>query len=558
MNQNSHLEKDFERTSNFFINYVDSLINSIFSTSSKAGNIRSVFLQILFFLTWLICAFTFHQPGEIDYPWLDFLFAIPYPIVSIIVNIIELFLAWDVLLVMFSIFMGYHIAANLASIYLADIFDIKDITISERYVKQSAFSFPVYYQIHIENAQVRSEDQISPIYRIGGPGKVLINLENAVVFEKINGSPRIVGPTTEKPIELESFERIRKIIDLRDQTARLDISARTLDGISIEIKDIRLIFSVFRNSNQVSITKPYPFNEESIYWLIYQQGPGPWTTSLIDMVRTELTNYINHHLLSELLSSAGAPEINLLLQNQNKIAKKIRKNWAHTRRYKVNRVFIRKLKIGSPNHKPIYYQKTHEKNKRFSRLFINKGGNIPQLIPRTELSNLFYENLTSSFQSKAQKYGMRLEWINVGTWHSSSKIVPEQYIKAWKISSENALKLNPKVLAGIFNQNRKQNLAKNIQITPIISFIHKSENGKSNSEIVNELIHEYNAKLWSARDLYIKKKGRVPVQIERALSHIRKFQMRKLQEQAIFLGETDIPTSEMTGENQETGNTDNQ
>lgn len=554
MNQNSNLAKDFDRTSNLFINFLDSLLNSIFSTSSKAGNIRSVFLQILFILTWLICAFTFHQPGEIDYPWLDFLFAIPYPIIATIINMIELFLAWDVLLVMFSIFMGYHIAANLASIYLADVFDIKDISISEKYIKQSAFSFPVYYQIHIENAQVRTEDQISPIVRIGGPGRVLINLENAVVFEKINGSPRIIGPTTEKPIELESFERIRKIIDLRDQSAKLDISARTLDGIPIEIKDIRLIFSVFRNSIQVSITKPYPFNEDSIYWLVYQQGPGPWTTSLIDMVRTELTNYINHHLLSELLSSAGIPEINLQLQNQNKIAKKIRKNWAHTRRYKINRVLLGKQKIDSPDHKPIYYQKTHVKSKRFSRLFINKGGYIPELIPRTALSNLFYENLTSSFQSKAQKYGMRLEWINVGTWHSSSKIVPEQYINAWKISSENSLKLNPKVLSGIFNQSRKQNLAKNIQITPIISFIHKREHDKSNLVIIDELINEYNAKLWSARDLYLKKKGRVPVQIERALSHIRKYQMSILKERAIFLGDTNIPNPDINEENQETDN----
>jgi hypothetical protein len=554
MNQNSHLEKDYGRTSNFFNNYLDSFINAIFSTSSKAGNVRSFFLQFLFSLTWLICAFTFHQPGEIDYPWLDFLFAIPYPIISTVVNLVELFLAWDVLLVMFSIFMGYHIAANLASIYLADIFDIKDLTISERYVKQSAFSFPVYYQIHIENAQIRLEDQSSPIFRIGGPGKVLINLENSVVFEKINGSPRIVGPTTEKPIELESFERIRKIIDLRDQTAKLDISARTLDGIPIEIKDIRLIFSVFRNSNQVSITKPYPFNEESIYWLVYQQGPGPWTTSLIEMVRTELTNYINHHLLSELLSSAGTPEINLVLQNQNKIAKKIRKNWAHTRRYKVNRLLIMKQKIDSPNHRPIYYKKTHENKKRFSKLFINKGGNIPELIPRTALSNLFYENLTSSFQSKAQKYGMRLEWINVGTWHSSSRIVPEQYMHAWKISSENALKLNPKVLSAIFTQNRKQNLAKNIQSTPIISFINKRESGKSNLEIVNELINEYNSKFWGARDLYLKKKGRVPVQIERALSHIRKYQMSLLKEQAFFLGNSEIDDNENNGENQKKDN----
>ena len=196
--------------------------------------------------------------------------------------------------------------------------------------------------------------------------------------------------------------------------------------------------------------------------------------------------------------------------------------------------------MNAPNSKPLYYKKTHPKIKRFSRLFINKGGNFPEFIPRTALTNLFYENLTNSFQSKVQKYGMRLEWINVGTWQSSSSIVPDQYMKAWKISSENALKLNPKVLTGIYNQNRKQNLAKNIQLTPIISFIHKSENGKSNKVIVNELINEYGSKLWGARDLYIRKKGRVPIQIERALSHIRNYQKNTLKEQAIFLGDTGI------------------
>lgn len=535
MNQNLNIKNDVQTSTNVFVDYINSMVNIIFSTSSKAGNIRYIVFQLFFILIWIICAFTFHLPGEIDYPWLDFLYAIPYPIIETIINILELFLAWDVLLVMLSIFFGYKIALNIAAIYLADIFEIKDSAISEKYIKQSAFSFPVYYQVHIENAQIRPDDQSSPIFRIGGPGKVVINVENAVVFEKINGTPRICGPTTEKSVELDSFERIRKIIDLRDQSAVFSISARTLDGIPIEIKDIRLIFSVYRNSKLSTINKPYPFSEESIFWLVYQQSSGPWTTSLVEMVRSDLVSYINHHLLSELFSSAGSKEINFQLQNQKNIEMKIRVNWAHTRRYKINRLFISKQKSDAPNDKPIYYKKTHQKIKRFSRLTINKRNNIPEFIPRTALSNLFYENITSSFQSRAQKYGMRLEWINVGTWFSSSKIVPDQYINAWKISSENTLKLNPRVLSGIFNQSRKQNLAKNIQTTPIISFILKREKEKSYKEITNELINEYNAKLWNARDIYLRKKGRVPIQVERALTHIRNYQVQNMKEQAIFL-----------------------
>jgi hypothetical protein len=537
MNRNAPLERNLDKTSSQIISYLDSLINLIYSPNPKAGNLRFIFLQIIFIFTWIFCAFTFHQPGEIDYHWLDFLYTIPYPIIGTIKGIIELFLAWDVLLVMLTIYIGYSLALQLASIYLADIFELKDLSISEKYINQSAFSSPNYYQIHIEDALVRQEDQKSPIFRIGGPGNVIINLENAVVFEKIDGSPRIAGPTTEKPIELESYERIRKIIDLRDQSASLDISARTQDGIPIEIKDIRIIFSVLRNSSHVTLSRPYPFSDDAIQWLVYQQDSGPWTTSLVELVRTELTSYINQHFLSELLASVGAPEINMQIQNQNKIAKKLRKNWAHTRRYKVNRYLFGKLKKDAPDYRPIYFKKKHNNIKRASKLFINKGVIVPEFIPRNALSNLFYENISNSFQSKAQKNGMRLEWINVGTWHSASKIILEQHIKAWKISSENTLKLNPKVLKGIFSQNRKHHLAQNIQTLPIISFMQKRELGKSDSEIMNELINEYASKLWSARDLYIKNKGRVPLQIEKSLKHIKKYQLRKLKDQALFIGD---------------------
>ena len=525
-------------------NFSDYFLNLIFSTSNRAGTIRNIFFQILFVLTWIICAFTFHQPGEIDYPWLDFLLLIPFPITKTVVSIIELFLAWDVLLVMVTIFFSYLIAIQFASIYLADIFELKDLSISENYIKQSAFSSSGYYQIQIENAQVRTEDQKSPIFRIGGPGKVLVNLENAVVFEKINGIPRILRPTIDKPIELESFERIRKIIDLRDQTVTLSISARTFDGVSIELKDIRLIFSVFRNTNNSSLTNPYPFNEDSIFWLVYQLGSGPWTASLVDMVRTELTNFINHHRFSELFSSVGTPEVNKQLQHQLRSSKRIKNNWAHVRRYKINRILFIKRKTNSPQYRPLYFKKTHPKQTRFSRLMSTTTIKQTEFIPRKTLSNLFYENISNSFHSKAQKYGLRLEWINVGAWQSNSKIVPDQYISAWKISSENTLKLHPKVLQNIFNQNRNLNLARNIQNLPIVSFIQKHEAKKSRSEIINELINEYTSRLWRARDLYFKNKGRVPIQLERSLTHLRNYQMHLLEGKAYFLGEEEPGISE--------------
>jgi len=537
MRNETSIVSDLKPTSSLISSLFDPILNLIFSPKPKSGNLRYGFFQFLLFITWTMCAFTFHKPGEIDYPWLDFLYTIPYPIMGTLKSIIELFLAWDVLLVMFSLVMGYFVALKITSIYLADLFDIKDNSISEKYLKQSAFSFPGFYQIQVENAQIRPEDQKSPISKIGGPGKVLINLENAVVFEKIDGIPRVEGPSFEKPVELESFERIRKIIDLRDQTATLDIATRTLDGIPIEIKDIRIIFSVLRTSNSHNLNNPYTFREDAINWLVFQQGPGPWTTSLINQVRTELTEFINNHLLSELLSSVGAPEINQQIQNQIKIYKNIRRNWSHSRRYKIDRNFIRIRKIDAPNYKPIYYRKKHNKQKRLPIFYFNNKRAVPEFVPRKAISNLFYENLTNSFQSKIQKYGMRLEWINVGTWHSSSRIIPEQHLKAWQISSENAIKLNSKVLSSIFNNAKNQYLEKNLQSLPIISFIQKRENGLNSKVLIDELINEYYSKLTNARELFIKNKGRVPVQIEKAISHIKKYRINQLKDQALFIGE---------------------
>lgn len=544
MSPHTQLENEINSSENLF-SFINFFVNSVFSPSAKAGTTRKIIFQLLFFLTWIICAFTFHLPGEIDYPWLDFLYNGKFPITATFINILELFFAWDVILVMGTIYFGYLIALQLVSIYLADIFDIKEQSIAERYIKQSAFSSPDYYQIQIEDARVRPEDQKSPIFNIGGPGKVLINLENAVVFEKINGEPRIVGPSIEKPIELESFERIRRIIDLRDQNASLNISARTFDGISLEIKDIRLLFSIDRSEKNFSLAKPYSFKEESIYWLVYQLGTGPWTAILVDMVRTELTQFINRHRFSELVSAVGSPEVNKQLHFQNKISKKVKYNLAHTRRYKVYRHLDSKFKNNTPLHTPMYFRKKHQKLKRPSKYFLHANQIFESSITRNALSNLFYENITNSFHSKAQKFGMKLEWINVGTWYSKSSVIPDQYISAWKLSNENAAKLHPKVLKTIRDQNRNLFLAKNIQSLPIVSFIQKRETLEDSSMIMNELINEYSSKLWNARDNYFKQKGRVPLQLERALKHLRNYQVNKMKENAAFIGEDKPASSEL-------------
>ncbi len=59
------------------------------------------------------------------------------------------------------------------------------------------------------------------IFRIGGPGKVIISYENVAIFEKINRELMVIGPPRSPQdgvYELDGFEQLRSVIDLQDRT----------------------------------------------------------------------------------------------------------------------------------------------------------------------------------------------------------------------------------------------------------------------------------------------------------------------------------------------------
>jgi hypothetical protein len=80
----------------------------------------------------------------------------------------------------------FWLAYRAAAIYLDDIFELKNIRIAERFIRQSAFASQ-YDVLEIKDGEVSLNDQDSPIFLIGGPGKVRVYLENAAVFEQVGG-----------------------------------------------------------------------------------------------------------------------------------------------------------------------------------------------------------------------------------------------------------------------------------------------------------------------------------------------------------------------------------
>ncbi|NOY98174.1 MAG: hypothetical protein GXP40_03080, partial [Chloroflexi bacterium] len=207
----------------------------------------------------------------------------------------------------------FYLALHVASIYLADIFELEKVETARRFIMQASLG-GMYDTIRIGEGEVLEKYRDHPIIQIGGPGYVLVELDSAALFEKPDGRPHVIGPTLKKKTSLEGFERFREAIYLKDHyTESIRVSDRSLDGIRVEARDVRLVFSVWRGDDEQARTptleRPYPFDKQAIETLVYRRScsiprvhggaskRGPWTNAIKSLIRNKLRGFINKYEL---------------------------------------------------------------------------------------------------------------------------------------------------------------------------------------------------------------------------------------------------------------------
>ncbi len=134
------------------------------------------------------------------------------------------------------------------------------LTILDLFGRPWPFKYPFAI---ISQGKVREQDQKKFIAKaeIGGPGKLIIHSDSAVVLERYGRISRIEGPGL---VFLERFERIREILDLRPQTRSESPPARvvyTKDGIPVEA-EITVRFQL--KHGPPTPEKPYPIDPEAL------------------------------------------------------------------------------------------------------------------------------------------------------------------------------------------------------------------------------------------------------------------------------------------------------
>jgi hypothetical protein len=395
----------------------------------------------------------------------------------------------------------YIFALRAAATYLADIFEIENLNIASDFIVQVALTGS-RKSIRIGKGDVVDSDKDSPIYLIGGPGQVVVELDTAALFEKPNGQPHIIGPTVKGKAILEGFERFRQAIDLRDQyTDSLDVQSRSLEGIPVSAKDVRLLFSVNRGDSEPTAERPHPFDEKAIRSLVYGQasrvvldGPHPsepptsWMGAIQGPIRGALSGFMSKHRLAEFLASIGSPEVQKARQREDEIAK------------------VGNTVISDGD-----------------ELEAREVPAAPEFKARHVVSNLFSE-FAKDFTKNTANRGVQLEWIGVGTWKMPTKITDEiitgKHLDAWRISRENLGRSNPNAIKRLQKEAQLQQTLKLVQNIPLARF--QQNQNKNHKDIIQDLLIAYREQLIESIELLAKSNKPEPGIVHEAIEHIEK------------------------------------
>ena len=400
----------------------------------------------------------------------------------------------------------FFIALHAAGLYLADIFELDDVSVARKFIMEVALTGSDE-TIRISKGEVLDEHLSSPNYLIGGPGKVLVDLDSVALFERPDGTPHIIGPTgSEKggKAVIEGFERFRQAIDIRDHYIELrdqnekspSVKGRSLDGIPVWATDVRLMFSVNRGGRKPSLEEPYPFNEKAVEKLVYSAGssvtpdqPNPsafnfsWINAMIGLIRGRLNAFMSERNLTVYLASIGQPEVDKSSQREEALAQQ-----------------EHQISGKSENTPP----KKQEK---------------PEFKARYEITNLF-ATFAEDFTKNARDKGVELHWIGVGTWKTPIEIVPEKHLEAWKKSRENLEKGSPKAIEKLETEAISLKTISLIQDVPVATYNNKISSTDDKKNAIRIMLLDYRQQLIEVAE-FMKANGEaISPNIQQAIAHI--------------------------------------
>lgn len=450
---------------NAIIDIFDIVVEPFFKIRESGRIVRSALFVIGFFI-WMFVAYAAHPPDLVNFqPWFNLTPTETTPeqiqlmmavlatfqlVAQAFVALLLPFFAPDIFRHVLVIGLASWIAYQWAAIYLDDIFELKNTEISRKFIWKAAFVGQLE-KVRITDGDVAATDKDSHVVKIGGPGQVIVHLENAVLFEKINGEPHIITSEDKgKTIRLDGFERLRTvkysnkpgesyaIFDRRDQILSSGpIVGRTKDGIAVTAKNVSAVFSI--HEGQVTVAEPPEMNggngkivtpqisrrvsfdrdalETAIQNLVYNQTNRPWTETAKQNIFPSVRTWIGLHTLDEFLTNLSPQELAEVRERLQTLGGQ--------------------SPLPTPN--PIY-------------------------LSRAELTNYVQGN-PDNWKGR----GFDVHWVGVGTWETPEEI-PQQHRKAFELSVENRIMGSEMEISRLHRTSRIKELVRLIRDVPIHTY----------------------------------------------------------------------------------------
>ena len=191
--------------------------------------------------------------------------------------------------------------------FLQDVYALEGYWPALSYILSSMFGL-WYAKLVIDDGVPKiEENEFSSLLTFGGPGIVLVQPGNAVMFRQLRSRSRH-GITSS--VFLRRFETIGMIADLEDQEEVIEeLRVVTKDGIKVVVKGIKYRYRVISNQPK-TLDNPYPFLDAELDKMAYNmsigdRGQPTWRA----FIKQAVTTYVKEFLIDYTVDELTAPRM---------------------------------------------------------------------------------------------------------------------------------------------------------------------------------------------------------------------------------------------------------
>jgi hypothetical protein len=459
---------------------------------------RSPLTVFLAFVLGIWSLFSVFLYPAVTTPWSNQAF-LDLPFLQMIEVILSWYLSPLVIYLMITVLIGLVLAYQFTSNYFSYIHGNSIGLNSTSPFWIWVFGIPAHDIVNI-GIKSMQDRRIHLLEEVGGPSKISIGAENAIIVESPHKAVQIVGPTMNLPggcFIFRNFEILKHVVDLQNQTFRLDIDTRTKDGMRIFFKDIRITYSIDRDSQPITLTRPYPYDSHSIYHLFYQNPLNDIARIFEETIKQEIVSMVRQYKSDVFHPTSGGDLVNEQINYSTPSASGFRKR-------KKYEFLLQNPKIAFQNNhlkrKSLFYGRIH---KGFYRPFLDtssvKSGNIfPRQNIQKENPEALIKNIGSHLEKRMREMGFQIylcsfgsielsdmrksnlssEIENSNNWRSTELADP---IRLQKSAEQKEILSIIKTMGDLQSQHANQEI-----INTLRSFIETNSKGKKDQKRIND------------------------------------------------------------------------